>query len=167
MDQRLARTLRARGLDVQTALDADMIERPDEDHLAHAAEHDRVLYSFNVGDFYRLHTRFLEQGRGHAGVVLAQQQRYAVGEQMRRLHCVGCRPHRRRNAQPCRVPFGLGHCLTWTVVLIAHRLPGRSRTWTCVYVPRARGVWLRRARTTRCARAGSRAFARRPEMQRL
>lgn len=85
MDQRLARALRARGLDVQTALDADMIERPDEDHLAHAAEHDRVLYSFNVGDFYRLHTRFLEQGRGHAGVVLAQQQRYAVGEQMRRL----------------------------------------------------------------------------------
>jgi len=54
-----------------------------------------------------------------------------------------------------------------TVVLIAHRLPGRSRTWICVYVPRARGVWPRRARTTRCARAGSRGFARRPEMQRL
>jgi hypothetical protein len=36
-----------------------------------------------------------------------------------------------------------------------------------LYVPGARGVWPRRARTTRCARAGSRAFARRPEMQRL
>ena len=165
MDQRLARALRARGLDVQTALDADMIERPDEDHLAHAAEHDRVLYSFNVGDFYRLHTRFLEQGRGHAGVVLAQQQRYAVGEQMRRLLALAA--GRTEEEMRNRVPFGLGHCLTWTVVLIAHRLPGRSRTWTCVYVPGARGVWLRRARTTRCARAGSRAFARRPEMQRL
>ena len=85
MDQRLAQTLRARRVDVQTALDASMVERADEDHLAYAAEQDRVLYSFNVEDFYRLHTRFLEQGRTHAGVVLAQQQRHAVGEQMRRL----------------------------------------------------------------------------------
>ena len=38
MDQRLAQALRARGVDVQTALDADMVERADEDHLAHAAE---------------------------------------------------------------------------------------------------------------------------------
>jgi hypothetical protein len=29
MDQRLAQALRARNVDVQTALDADMIERPD------------------------------------------------------------------------------------------------------------------------------------------
>jgi hypothetical protein len=72
MDQRLAQALRARGVDVQAALDASMVERADEDHLAHAAEQDRVLYSFNVEDFYRLHTRFLEQGRTHAGVVLAR-----------------------------------------------------------------------------------------------
>ena len=45
----------------------------------------RVLYSFNVGDLYRLHTAFLAQGKAPAGIILAPQQRYAVGEQMRRL----------------------------------------------------------------------------------
>jgi hypothetical protein len=45
----------------------------------------RVLYTFNVGDFYRLHTAFLKQGKSHAGIILARQQRYPVGEQMRRL----------------------------------------------------------------------------------
>ena len=89
MDQRLAQALRARNVDVQTALDADMVERADEDHLTHAANQNRVLYSFNVGDFYRLHTRFLERGQAHAGVVLARQQRYTVGEQMRRLLALG------------------------------------------------------------------------------
>jgi hypothetical protein len=44
-----------------------------------------VLYSFNVRDFYRLHTAFLAQGKAHAGIILAPQQCCAVGEQMRRL----------------------------------------------------------------------------------
>jgi uncharacterized protein with PIN domain len=100
MDQRLAQALRARGVDVQTALDADMVERADEDHLAHAAEQDRVLYSFNVEDFYRLHTRFLEQGRTHAGVVLAQQQRYVVGRTNAALACAYGKPNGRGDAQP-------------------------------------------------------------------
>lgn len=85
MDQRLVQALRARGMDVQTALEAGLIARPDEEHLAYAAQQGRVLYTFNVADFYQLHARFLEQGRSHAGLVLAAQQRYSVGEQMRRL----------------------------------------------------------------------------------
>ncbi|MCI0627119.1 MAG: DUF5615 family PIN-like protein [Acidobacteria bacterium] len=81
MDKALVSALRARGLDVLTAHEAGMIERSDEEHLAFAAREGRVLYSFNVGDYCRLQA----QGRSHAGLVLAQQQRYAVGEQMRRL----------------------------------------------------------------------------------
>ncbi|MFN8625578.1 MAG: DUF5615 family PIN-like protein [Candidatus Binatia bacterium] len=81
MDTALLSALRARGLDVMTALEANMIERPDEDHLAFAARKGRVLYSFNVADYYRLQA----QGVSHAGLILAQQQRYTVGEQMRRL----------------------------------------------------------------------------------
>jgi hypothetical protein len=57
--------------------------------LTHAANQNRVLYSFDVSDFYRLHTRFLERGQAHAGVVLARQQRYTVGKQMRRLPALG------------------------------------------------------------------------------
>lgn len=85
MSRALVRALQARGIDVTTALDEGMIERPDADHLAYATEQGRVLFSFNVGDFYRLHTEYLAQGQTHAGLVLSLQQRYAVGEQMRRL----------------------------------------------------------------------------------
>ena len=44
-----------------------------------------MLYSFNVGDFYQLHTNYMEQNKSHAGIVLALQQQYSVGGQMRRL----------------------------------------------------------------------------------
>jgi len=77
--------LRARGIDVQTALEAEMIERSDADHLKFATAQGRVLCSFNVGDFHRLHTSYMAQHKSHAGIVLARQQQYAVGEHMRRL----------------------------------------------------------------------------------
>lgn len=62
-----------------------MIEREDREQLEYATVQGRVLYSFNVADFYHLHTIFLTQGRSHTGIILAQQQHYSVGEQMRRL----------------------------------------------------------------------------------
>lgn len=45
MDHALVVALRARGVDVVTALDAGMIERPNEEHLEHAAAEDRALYT--------------------------------------------------------------------------------------------------------------------------
>ena len=44
MWQALITALRARGIDVQTALEATMIERADEDHLTYAAMHNRVEF---------------------------------------------------------------------------------------------------------------------------
>ena len=85
MQHALVNALRARGIDVLTALEAQRIERSDEDHLDFATAQGRVLYSFNVGDFYRLHTSYMEQNKSHAGIVLALQQQYSVGGQMRRL----------------------------------------------------------------------------------
>lgn len=85
MDADLANALRLRGVDVLTALEAGMIEKPDSDHLKFATLQSRVLYSFNVGDFASLHGEFLAEGRSHAGIVVGQQQRYPIGEQMRRL----------------------------------------------------------------------------------
>ena len=85
MNGAFVRSLRSREIDVLTALDADMIQRPDEDHLRFATGQDRVLYSFNLADFYRIHERWLLESHGHAGLILAQQQRYAIGDQMRRL----------------------------------------------------------------------------------
>jgi hypothetical protein len=81
----LMRALAARGLDVTNAVDAGFAGRPDSFHLGHAASEGRVLYTFNVGDFHRLHEAWLEEGRIHSGLVLVPQQVYSIGEQMRRL----------------------------------------------------------------------------------
>jgi len=62
-----------------------MIERGDQKHLEYAAKLQRVLYSFNVADFYDIHSRYLSDDREHAGLILARQQQFTVGEQLRRL----------------------------------------------------------------------------------
>ena len=80
----LVRELRIRGADVVSALDAGMAERTDEDQLKWAAANGRALYSFNRGDFYRLHTLWLRGGRFHSGIILSRQD-LSLGEQMRRL----------------------------------------------------------------------------------
>jgi hypothetical protein len=85
MDHNLVRALQVRGMDVTTALDQNMIDRADEEHLDYATRQRRVLFSFNRGDFYALHTKYLSQGKSHAGIILANQQHYSVGELMRRI----------------------------------------------------------------------------------
>ena len=85
MDQALVRALRARNVDVLTAQEAAMIERSDAEHLAFAAAQGRTLCTFNVADFWILHGEYLASARSHAGVVLMPQQRFSVGELLRRL----------------------------------------------------------------------------------
>jgi predicted nuclease of predicted toxin-antitoxin system len=84
-DRNLLQALRARGVDVVTAQEVGMIERTDEEHLQFATNQNRVLYSFNRGDFFRLHSQYLAEGKEHGGLLLARQQHYSVGEQMRRV----------------------------------------------------------------------------------
>jgi hypothetical protein len=85
MDSDLVAALRSRGVTVITSLDAGLAEKPDEEQLAFATARGCVLYTFNVSDFYRLHTQWIAEGREHAGIILAQQQRFSVGEQLRRI----------------------------------------------------------------------------------
>ncbi|MCI0491087.1 MAG: DUF5615 family PIN-like protein [Blastocatellia bacterium] len=85
MDGDLLLALRVRGTDVATALEAGMIRLEDADHLEFATSQGRALYSFNIGDYCFLHTEYLNQNKHHAGIILASQQQYSVGEQMRRL----------------------------------------------------------------------------------
>lgn len=85
MDSDLIAALRSRGVAVITPLDAGLSGKSDEEQLAFATAHGYALYTFNVSDFYRLHTRWAGAGREHAGMILAQQQRFTVGEQLRRI----------------------------------------------------------------------------------
>ena len=81
----LVKALRERGIDVVTTSEVGLDGSDDEEHLAYAAEQGRVLCSFNTRDFYRIHSEWIAQDKSHAGIILAQQQRYSVGEQMRRI----------------------------------------------------------------------------------
>src|SRR5690348_4082731 len=85
MQEALVVALRARRIDVLTASDCGMVNRSDEEHLRHASRDGRVLYSFNMRDYSLLHQQWSADGQAHGGIILAPQQRYSIGEQLRRL----------------------------------------------------------------------------------
>jgi predicted nuclease of predicted toxin-antitoxin system len=85
MHSRLVTALRSRGVTVLTVMDAGLTEKSDEEQLPFATERECVLYTFNVSDFFRLHSQWISEGRKHAGIILAPQQRFSVGEQLRRI----------------------------------------------------------------------------------
>ena len=85
MDADLVAALRCRGVDVVTALEVGLVGHGDEEQLAFATERGCVLYTFNVSDFYRLHAQWMSSGREHGGMILVPQQRFSVGEQLRRI----------------------------------------------------------------------------------
>jgi hypothetical protein len=77
--------LRARGVDVTTVFDEGMSEKDDIDQLNYASQQGRAIYTFNVGHFCQLHTEYIAQNKGHAGIIVVYRQRYSEGEQIRRL----------------------------------------------------------------------------------
>jgi Domain of unknown function (DUF5615) len=71
MDARLVKPLRRAGIDVLTASDAGMVEEPDESALKLASDQGRVLYSFNVSHYSRIHAEWMAAGKSHSGIILA------------------------------------------------------------------------------------------------
>jgi hypothetical protein len=53
-----------------------MIEREDRAHLMFATTQRRVLYTFNVRDFYALHSQLIASSKSHAGLILVRQQQF-------------------------------------------------------------------------------------------
>lgn len=85
VEKSLISAFRNAGLDVVTVTDVNRQSYSDEDQLIWATEQERVIYSYNRRDFCRLHSEFLGVERNHAGIVLLQQQRYSVGQQLQGL----------------------------------------------------------------------------------
>ena len=79
----LTQALRNADVDVVTAGDANNLSLSDREQLIWAKEQNRVIYSFNVSDFSRLHGNFIEQNIAHAGIIMATRQSYSIGEQLR------------------------------------------------------------------------------------
>lgn len=80
MEKNLMRALRTRGVDVLTPAEAGMVDRADDEHLDFATESRRVVLTYNVKDFFRLHKEYLSAGASHAGIILVRQKEYSVGE---------------------------------------------------------------------------------------
>lgn len=85
MARALVQGLRARGIDVTTALDEGMGGKDDKTQLEQATRLGRTIYTFNVGHFYQLHAEYLSQGKNHAGIIVVYRQRYSIGDQIRKL----------------------------------------------------------------------------------
>ncbi|MEG3862151.1 DUF5615 family PIN-like protein [Microcoleus sp. herbarium12] len=83
LQRSLILALRTSGIDVITTSDANNLSCSDEEQLIWAAEQGRAIYSFNTKDFCRLHSTFVAQEIGHAGIIMGVQQRYSIGEQLR------------------------------------------------------------------------------------
>ena len=84
-DTDLLKALGLRGVDVLGAPECGMLGHSDDEQIRWATGQQRVLYSSYRGDFYRIHSDLMRGGQSHGGIVLSVQQRYSVGEQMRRL----------------------------------------------------------------------------------
>ena len=84
-DNDLLKALRLRSVDIVGAQECGMLGRSDIEQLRWATGQQRVLYSANRSDFYQLHSEMMGRDENHAGIILGRQQRYSVGEQMRRL----------------------------------------------------------------------------------
>lgn len=81
----LAHNLCQRGIDVSTVIEEGRQGLSDREQLEFATAQGRTIYSCNMGDFQQLHTEYMTQGKNHAGIILVSQQRYSIGEQVRRL----------------------------------------------------------------------------------
>ncbi len=77
--------LRGRGIDVLTTVEANQCGVSDREQLLFATGEGRTLYTFNVGHFAQLHREFLSENIKHSGIIVLPDQRYSIGEKIRRL----------------------------------------------------------------------------------
>ena len=74
---------RNRGFDATSTPEAERSGESDESQLQWAAAEQRVLVTFNVAHFARLHGEWISRERHHAGVVVSSQR--PIGDVLRRL----------------------------------------------------------------------------------
>ncbi|MDI9634348.1 DUF5615 family PIN-like protein [Kamptonema cortianum] len=85
VEKSLIAAFRNADLDIVTVTEVHRESYSDEDQLLWATTQRRAIYSYNQRDFCRLHREFLAAERNHAGIILVQQQRYSVGQQLQGL----------------------------------------------------------------------------------
>lgn len=83
VDVLVATLLRAKGFTVLTTVEAGRRTASDPDQLAHAVRLQHAILTHNRRDFEVLARRYLAEGRGHYGIIIAGRR--PVQEVVRRL----------------------------------------------------------------------------------
>ena len=81
MNRALLMALRQRDIDVTTVSEVKREGFSDEDQLLWAGQDNRVICTYNVRDFSKLHQQFLAETRFHAGILLMHQD-FSIGERL-------------------------------------------------------------------------------------
>ncbi len=84
-DLALLEAARSRGVEILSTQEAGNRGKSDREQLEFANLTERVLFSYNVGDFIQLHTEFLTDGTQHSGILLTKQRGFGIGEKVRRM----------------------------------------------------------------------------------
>ena len=71
--KQVAMALRLRGYDVVSVHELEKWNLSDEAQLAFACENERAIFTFNRGDFAKLHEKWLYSGRNHDGIITSKQ----------------------------------------------------------------------------------------------
>lgn len=71
--KKIALALRLKGYDVISAHEAQKQSLSDYQQLEYAIVEQRAIFTFNVGDFNRLHKEYMENGKNHFGILLSKQ----------------------------------------------------------------------------------------------
>jgi hypothetical protein len=79
----VAPALRRNGIDAISTTEAGRRGESDESQLDWASNDQRVILTFNVGDFAHLHTTRMAEGQHHAGIIVSGQR--PIGDVIRRL----------------------------------------------------------------------------------
>ena len=91
----LAPTLRQRGYDVESTLEAGRSNQkiPDEDQLLYAAQRGRAILTWNMDEFVALDKQWKAAGRPHAGIIISpQRQGFGQLLQLTQEHLDYCDP---------------------------------------------------------------------------
>ncbi len=74
----IAMALRLRGYDVMTVREAGRKSLSDAEQLKYASSENRVVFTFNIADFYKIHSEFIKKGFNHNDIILSKQHSIGV-----------------------------------------------------------------------------------------
>ena len=81
--KKIAAALRLKGYDVVSAHEVQKQSLSDFQQLEYAVSEQRTIFTFNTGDFDRLHKGYIKSGKNHFGILLSKQ--IPIGETIKRL----------------------------------------------------------------------------------